>query len=297
MRKTIAITILSIVFVAWMNPEADKAREGNRQYGKKLYDDAMTTYTEVLVDLPSSPRLHFNIGDAAYKKENYEEAAKSFTKAVSLASDPNLEGKIYYNLGNCKYRQGRLKENTNVGKAIELYREALDHYKQAMERYPKDSDIKFNHEFVERRIKELLSTQEQQQGEEAGEPQEGEQGEGEPQEGQQGQQGQQQGQGQQGQEGDQQEGQEGDQQEEQQGDQEGQEGQEGEEGTNTESEEKKEGQAGVEGEEKEKEGQGQKGNLTKQEAKMLLDSLKDEELQRPDNRNTQRQLQRVIKDW
>ena len=222
----------------------------------------------MLIDLPSSPRLHFNIGNAAYKKENYREAVKSFEKAELLASDPGLEGKIYYNLGNCKYRQGRLKENINVGKAIDIYREALDYYKQAMERYPKDPDVKYNHEFVERRIKELLKAAQMQQGQ---------QQQGEQQEGQQGQQ-------QQGQEGDQQQGQEGDQQE-------------GQEGTNDESEENAIGQAGVQEEQKELEGPGQKGNLTTKEAKMLLDSLKDEELHRPDNRQTRRQLQQVLKDW
>ena len=290
----VVVVVLCIIFIAWMNPEADKAGEGNRLYHKKLYDEAIATYTETLIALPGSPRLHFNIGDAAYKKGNYKEAVKSFEKAELLASDPKLEGKIYYNLGNCKYRQGRLKENTNVGKAIDIYRKALEYYKQAMDRYPKDSDIKFNHEFVERRIKELLEAQ-TQQGEQQQEGQQGEQQEeqqGEQQQGQKRQQGQQE----QDQEGTQQQP-EGDQQEGQQGDQESQQGQEGQEGTNEEAEENSIGQAGVQEEQKEQEGQGQKGNLTTKEAKMLLDSLKDEELHRPDNRQTRRQLQQVLRDW
>ena len=283
MIRAIAV-ILCIISIAWMNPEADKAEEGNRLYHKKLYDDAIATYTEALIDLHSSPRLHFNIGNAAYKKGDYREAVKSFEKAELLASDPGLESKIYYNLGNCKYRQGRLKENTDVGKAVDIYREALDYYKQALERHPKDSDIKFNHEFVERRIKELLEAQQGQQ-------QEGEQQQGEQQEGQQGQQ--------QGQEGEQQQGQEEQEGQERQEGQEGQgeEQQEGQEETNDESEENAIGQAGTEEEQKELEGQGQKGNLTTKEAKMLLDSLKDEELDRPDNRQTRRKLQQVLKDW
>jgi len=276
MTRIFAI-LLFISLIAWMNPEADKTKDGNRLYNKELYDDAMTKYTEVLVDLPNSPRLHFNIGNSAYKKENYEEAIKSYTRTATLASDPALENKAYYNLGNCAYRQGRLKENTDLGETISLYQEALEYYRQAIEKYPKDSNAaKYNHEFVERKIKELLDQQKQEGEPQEGEPQEGEQQEGEQQEGEQ---------------------QEGEQQEEQ----EGQEGQQEED--ESETEEKNAGQAEAqeeesqEGEEQQEQESGQKESLTKKEAKMLLDSLKDEELHRPDNRNIERRIPRVLKDW
>lgn len=286
MMRIFAI-LLFISLVAWMNPEADKAKDGNRLYNKELYDDAMTKYTEVLVELPNSPRLHFNIGNAAYKKENYEEAIKSYTRAATLASDPALENKAYYNLGNCAYRQGRLKENTDLGETIKLYQEALEYYRQAIEKYPKDSnDAKYNHEFVERKLKELLD-QQKQEGEPQEQQQEGEQQEGEQQEGEQ-------------QQGEQQQGQQGEQTEEEE--QEGQEGQQEEE-DESEAEEKKAGQAESQEKESQEEKQQQeqesqqKEGLTKKEAKMLLDSLKDEELHRPDNRNIERRIPRVLKDW
>lgn len=272
----IFVIVLSISLVAWMNPEADKAKDGNRLYNKELYDDAMTKYTEALVDLPNSPRLHFNIGNAAYKKENYEEAIKSYTRTATLASDPTLENKAYYNLGNCAYRQGRLKENTDLGETISLYQEALEYYRQAIEKYPEDSNAaKYNYEFVERKLKELLDQQKQE-----GEPQEQEQ-EGEPQEGEQ------------------QQGQQGEQTEEEQ---EGQQGQQEEE-DESETEEKNAGQAesqeeeSQEGKEQQEQESQRKEGLTKKEAKMLLDSLKDEELHRPDNRNMERRIPRVLKDW
>lgn len=277
----IFVIVLSISLVAWMNPEADKAKDGNRLYNKELYDDAMTKYTEALVDLPNSPRLHFNIGNAAYKKENYEEAIKSYTRTATLASDPTLENKAYYNLGNCAYRQGRLKENTDLGETISLYQEALEYYRQAIEKYPEDSNAaKYNYEFVERKLKELLD-QQKQEGEPQEQEQEGEQQEGEPQEGEQ------------------QQGQQGEQTEEEQ---EGQQGQQEEE-DESETEEKNAGQAesqeeeSQEGKEQQEQESQRKEGLTKKEAKMLLDSLKDEELHRPDNRNMERRIPRVLKDW
>ncbi len=283
MIKIFAI-ILFITLVAWMNPEADKTKDGNKSYNKELYDEAITKYTEVLIDLPNSSRLHFNIGDAAYKKENYEEAVKSFTRSASMASDLALEGKAYYNLGNCKYRQGRLKENTNLGETISLYREALNQYEQAIDKNPEDAKAaKYNHEFVERRIKELLDQQKQegQQQEQQQEQQQDQQ-----QEQQQGQQQQQTEDQQQAQTGEQQEQQE--QEDQSQGDEE------------SETEEKNENQAKAqeeESQESQEQDSEQKESLTKKEAKMLLDSLKDEELRRPDNPPIQRRIPRILKDW
>ena len=262
--------LLSIFLIAWMNPEADKTKEGNRLYHKELYDEATTKYTEVLIDLPNSPRLHFNIGNAAYKKENYEEAIKSYTKVASLVSDLTLEGKVYYNLGNCKYRQGRLKENTNPGETISLYQEALEYYRQTLDRIPKDTNAKYNYEFVERRIKELLDQQKQGSQQQQQEQQQGQQQE---------------------QTEEQQQGQTGEQQEQQE--------HEDQSGKDDESEAEEKDASEVEtqeGQEQEQE-TGQKQSLTKKEAKMLLDSLKDEELHKPDDRQIQRRVLRILRDW
>jgi Ca-activated chloride channel family protein len=173
----ICIFALCLSLIAWFNPHGGKTKEGNRLYKDNLYDDAMEKYTEALIDLPNSAYLHFNIGDAAYKKGNYVEASKSYTKAASLATDPMLESRSYYNLGNSKYRQGKLKENTSPAEAISFYREALDYYKRALDKNPEDTNAKYNHEFVERKIKELLDKQKQEQQDQTGNQQEQQQGE------------------------------------------------------------------------------------------------------------------------
>jgi Ca-activated chloride channel family protein len=251
--------VFCVLFIAWVNPLADRTKAGNRLYNKELYDEAMTKYTEVLVDSPNSPYIHFNMGNAAYKKEDYEEAIKSYTRTASTASDAVLEGKAYYNLGNCKYRQGKLKENTNLGEAISLYREALDYYKQALDRTPGDTNAKYNHEFVERKMKELLDKQKQQSGE------------------QQEQQKQQ------------------SQQEQSEKDDKG-ESQDENEGQNAAQAAQAEQQEAQEGQ-KEDQGSEQRQGLTPEEARMLLDSLKDEELSQLQTRQDRRQFPEVLKDW
>ena len=240
--------LLCLALIAWINPQADRTKAGNRSYNKELYDEAMTKYTEALIDLPNSPYLHLNIGNAAYKKENYEEAIKSYTKTASLAADATLESKAYYNLGNCKYRQGKLKENTNLGETILLLREALEYYKQALNKNPKDTNAKYNHEFVERKIKELLDKQQQQQ--------------------------------------------EQSQEQQNQQDQENQSEKDNEE----QSEDKEQNAAPAEAQESQEKSEPEE-KLTEEEAKMLLDSLKDEELSQLKRSRDRRLLPRVLKDW
>jgi Ca-activated chloride channel family protein len=263
----ICIFILCLALIAWLNPQVGKTKEGNRLYNDGLYDDAMTKYTESLVELPNSPQLHFNIGNAAYKKGDFEEAVKSYTKAASLATDPALENKAYYNLGNCLYRQGKLKENTSPVEAVSQYREALEHYKRALERNPEDKNAKYNHEFVERKIKELLDKQKQQQ-----QQQQGQQNQKEKSEEQQGQQNQQ------------------SQQQSEQKDSE------------KKNAEQKEAQAAQEQPEDQKEKKGgqsseKKEKLTAEEARMLLDSLSDEELSQLKKQRPRGAHPQVLKDW
>lgn len=266
----IFIIVLCVALIAWMDPAADKTKEGNRLYHKELYDEATEKYTDALIELPNSPRLHFNIGNAAYKKGDHEEAIKSYTKAASLASNPILESKALYNLANCKYRQGELKESVNPDEAISFYKEALNYYEQALDRDSGNANAKYNHEFIARRFKKSQQEQQQQKGQEE-QQQQGQQEKQEEQEGEEGEQKEQQ-----------------EQKNQSEGDDE------------SESEEKNAGQEETqeeqEGEQKSGQ-QDQKKSLTAKEAKMLLDSLKDEELRRPDQVQKMRRLPQVLRDW
>lgn len=137
-----------------------KVKEGNRLYEKENYDEALKKYTDAQIDNPEAPELYFNIADILYKQRKYSEAEQMLEKAIPKA-DPQLEARIYYNIGNCKYRQGQL-------------RESLDYYKKALDLNPQDEDAKYNIEFVERKIKEMMSQAKETQEKANKEKQEGE---------------------------------------------------------------------------------------------------------------------------
>lgn len=137
-------------------------KEANRLYQKGKLDEALQKYNDASVTLPDSDVVNFNIGTALYKKEDYRKAIDAFTKALT-SEDKKLEADALYNLGNCKYKLGKLKENTDLSTTVALLRESLDYYKRAVEIDQKNTDARFNHEFVEKELKVLLDKLKRQQ--------------------------------------------------------------------------------------------------------------------------------------
>lgn len=145
--KLRGLCVLSVLCV--LNSGFGKITEGNKLYEKGDYDEALKKYTDAQIDRPESPELYYNIANILYKQRKYSETEQMLEKAIPQ-SDTALEAKIYYNIGNSKYRQGQL-------------RESLDYYKKALELNPDDEDAKYNIEFVERMIKEMMSQSKERQ--------------------------------------------------------------------------------------------------------------------------------------
>ena len=143
--KRCLILIFALLNLAFGPVVAEKVKEGNKLFNEEKYEEALTKYTDAELFEPESPEVYFNIADTLYRQNKYNEAEQMFPKAIPNA-DNDLEAKIYYNIGNCKYRQGQL-------------RESIDYYKKDLELNPDDEDAKYNIEFVERKIKEMLNKQ------------------------------------------------------------------------------------------------------------------------------------------
>ena len=161
-RVSLAAVALAAVSVGWLDPYA-KAREAARLYAAGKYDDAVASYNEALTDQPDSPLLHFNLGDAAYKQGKYTDALNAFQQVPTGDADPARTARVAYNMGNAKYRLGEAAEASDAKAALGLYAEALVAYRRAMGAAPDDVDVKFNHEFVEKKIADLKKKLEEQQ--------------------------------------------------------------------------------------------------------------------------------------
>jgi tetratricopeptide (TPR) repeat protein len=128
--------------------------EGNKLFAEGKFDEANNKYRDAEVDNPESPIVHFNIGDALYKKRKYEEALESYRKAIQNSDDVQLQAQSYYNLGNTLYR-------------LNKWPESILAYQQALKLNPNDQEAKYNLEYVRTKLKEnaqkQTSDQQQQQ--------------------------------------------------------------------------------------------------------------------------------------
>ncbi len=150
-HKLIYLTVALMAYtgaVAQNLPERGLVRKGNRLFNKGEYAESTTRYDEALRHAPTSFEANYNMANALYKGEKYEEAEK---RMAQVAADTLLSAAdradAFYNLGNCQFQQKK-------------YKEALQSYRQSLLRNPDDQEAKYNYAYTKR----LLDDQQQNGG-------------------------------------------------------------------------------------------------------------------------------------
>ena len=128
-------------------PERRIARQGNEAYNDGEYSQSEIKYRKALDLDPALQEAQFNLGDALYKQQRYEESAQLFARlaADSLASDA-IRAASFFNEGNALFQQKK-------------YPEALEAYKSSLRIDPTDMEAKFNLAYTKK-----MMEQEQNQG-------------------------------------------------------------------------------------------------------------------------------------
>lgn len=149
MLRTTLLLLISLLIVSltvFAQSEKKSVRQGNREFKKGEYLDSEISYRSALELNPSSIKGNFNLGDALYKQEKYEDAAKIFEDLSSLNIDSQEKANIYHNLGNTYFNNQK-------------FAESVEAYKNALRNNPSDIETKYNLAQAQR----MLTQQEQQQ--------------------------------------------------------------------------------------------------------------------------------------
>src|SRR5580700_1772893 len=101
--SAVAAAMLALILNAHANTGIDRYNQGD-------FDGAIEKFREELKRDPASPAINFNLGDAAYRLQRYDEAFEAYAKAL-VSSDPTLRQKAYYNAGNALFMQGNNAQN------------------------------------------------------------------------------------------------------------------------------------------------------------------------------------------
>lgn len=93
--------------------------KGNKKFDQKNYDEASQLYLEASQQKAKDFGSHYNLGNAFYRKEMYEDAIAQYEKSLENAENESQRVSALYNMGNAYFQQG------NSSKAVDFYKKAL----------------------------------------------------------------------------------------------------------------------------------------------------------------------------
>jgi len=105
--------------------------EGVDLYKEQKFSDAEVNFKKSAEKNPESFEAKFNLGDAFYKQQRYDEAIKSFQSAFVNARSDEERAKLFHNVGNSLLKSQKIKESIGA-------------YKEALKLNPNDQETKYN---------------------------------------------------------------------------------------------------------------------------------------------------------
>ncbi|TAK33265.1 MAG: tetratricopeptide repeat protein [Saprospiraceae bacterium] len=112
------IWLLFVPVCLMAQPAHSWLRKGDSAYGRKNFSKAEDSYRRALEKKRTNEGT-FNLGNAIYRQERYDESAKHFEATAEAATGNQLKAKAFHNLGNAHFL------NKEYGKSVEAYKKSL----------------------------------------------------------------------------------------------------------------------------------------------------------------------------
>ena len=125
-------------------------RQGNKEYGKNNFSESEVAYRKAMNKNEKSPDAVFNIGDALYKQNKYEDAGKQFVENINMNDDRTKKSSGFYNLGNALLKANKLEESIGA-------------YKESLKLQPDNIEAKYNLAYAQDLLRQQQEQQQQQQ--------------------------------------------------------------------------------------------------------------------------------------
>ncbi len=149
MKNMLLIIGLSFAFATVQaQPTAHRyLRKGDKAYGFNEFTQAEENYRKAL-EKSESASGSYNLGNAIYQQERYEEAIPRYEASAQLLKEDLAKARAFHNLGNAYYQKNELEKS-------------IEAYKNALRLNPSDMETKFNLAIAQRKLQQ----QEQEQNE------------------------------------------------------------------------------------------------------------------------------------
>ncbi|MDB6149004.1 MAG: von Willebrand factor type [Chthoniobacter sp.] len=159
-----AAAIRGVALVFLLLPLPAQAKSGAMAaYEQQDYKAAAELFAKEASRRPEVEALQFNLGSAAYKAGEYDRALEAFAKAVT-SPEPQLRSKAEYNLANTLFQRGAAQKEKEP--KVREWKNAVQHYDQALKVDPKNSNAEHNRNVVRKMLEELEKEQQSEKNEE-----------------------------------------------------------------------------------------------------------------------------------
>lgn len=147
-RLGVVLGFLLITMNSFSQKERKLVRQGNKNFEKEAYQDSEISYRKALDEKVNFKDAKFNLGDALYRQDKFDEAIEEF-KAISEEDAENIDkASIYHNLGNSLLSGNKIEES-------------IEAYKKALRISPDDIETKYNLAFAQNMLKKQQEQQQQ----------------------------------------------------------------------------------------------------------------------------------------
>lgn len=150
--KTLQFLIsLSSLFLlsSVVSAQSSDVSKGNEEYEKKRFRNAESAYRSALEKDPRQYQGNYNLGNALYRQNKFEEATQQYLNAATTNNDPDRQSKAMYNMGNAFLK-------------AEKYQESIEAYKKALRINPQDEDARYNLSYALQKLKQQQQQQQKQ---------------------------------------------------------------------------------------------------------------------------------------
>ena len=156
-RTLAVLAALLVLSPAVLLAQSDRSevRAGNRDFKKGLYREAEIDYKRALIADSASVTAKYNLGNALYKAESYNEAELYFKDFKDLGDtlknlSPSRASDYFHNSGNLALKQKK-------------YQEAVEAFKESLRLEPDNFETKSNLAYAQKMLKDQQQNQQQNQ--------------------------------------------------------------------------------------------------------------------------------------
>jgi tetratricopeptide (TPR) repeat protein len=142
LARALPLFLLCLAATAHGQTVRSHVSRGNEAYKSSKYGDAEAEYKKALQKDSTAREAQFNLGNAFYKQQRFDEAQRVYAGRVAAAGKGSSDKDLaYYDLGNTFFKSNKLEES-------------VESYKRTLRLNPADEEARYNYLLAKDRLKQ-----------------------------------------------------------------------------------------------------------------------------------------------